>query len=142
MGQRGEISQQRLLTGRTHPEDGVVLLAEAVGILDGELGFADASQTAESVRWDLRRLPLVGKSLVQMPEDLFSPGEEEIAPIRDVPERHAGCRVLASFVLFGKDVLFLKQAQFFRRHVKELAKPLQIKSAGRGHPPLPARDIE
>src|SRR6266567_7346770 len=97
MGQRGEISQQRLLTGRTHPEDGVVLLAEAVGILDGELCFADASQTSKSVRWNQRRLLLVGKKpLVQVPEDLFSPGEEEIAPIGDVPERHGGCRVSAS----------------------------------------------
>jgi hypothetical protein len=54
-----------------------------------------------------RGLLFVGKKpLVQEPEDLFSPGEEEIAPIRDVPERHGGCRVSASSVPFWNGVLF------------------------------------
>jgi hypothetical protein len=52
------------------------------------------------------------------------PGEEEIAPIGDIPEGHGG--------------FFLTQTQSLRRHVKELAQLLQIKSVGNGRPSLPA----
>ena len=45
-------------------------------------------------------------------------------------------------MLLWDGVLFLKQTQFFWRLVKELAKLLEIKSAGNGLPPFPARNIE
>ena len=66
------------------PEDGLVLVAIAIGVLDGGLGLADAAQAADGLGQG-GPAPL-GELLPQVGEDVLASREEGVPRMGDVPE--------------------------------------------------------
>jgi hypothetical protein len=77
-------SQQRL---GIEPEDGLVLVAVAVGVLDGGLGLANAAEAANSLGQGSAATP--GEPLSQDGENLSAAREGGVPPMGDVPNRSA-----------------------------------------------------
>src|SRR4051812_45195136 len=82
----GEFGRASLQTqGRLgiEPEDGLVLVAIAVGVLDGGLGLADATQAGDSLGQG--GLTSLGELLPQVGDDGLSTLEESVSWIGDGP---------------------------------------------------------
>ena len=80
-GRAGLQAQGRL---GIEPEDGLVLVAIAVGVLDGGLGLADAAQAGDGLGQG--GLASLGELLPQVGDDRLSALEELISRIGDGPE--------------------------------------------------------
>src|SRR5579871_1240399 len=70
--------------GRT-PEDGVVVISMAIGILDGGLGLADTSQPRNGL--GERNILILSEGLMQALEYVLPSGEEDVALVRQMFER-------------------------------------------------------
>jgi hypothetical protein len=66
------------------PEDGLVILVKAVGVLHRELCLANPTQTANSLG-ESGSSPLLELSM-QLGKQVFAPGEKEVPRERDIPD--------------------------------------------------------
>ena len=72
----------------SNPKHSLIVLAVTIGIFDSGLRFADASQAANSLGLsDGNGLLPVKKGCTKLDEDILTPGEEEVAGIRHIPDQ-------------------------------------------------------
>ncbi len=76
---------ERLQGIGAHPEDGAILLAVAIGVFDGELGFADAAQATDGLHLADGDALAAAQLHVNLSQLLLARGEERIARERDIP---------------------------------------------------------
>lgn len=81
-----EVSREGVLRGSGDPQDGLVLLPVAIGILNGGLCLANATQTANRLCLGQRCSSTMNEVLMQVCEQLFASRKERIAPKWYVPD--------------------------------------------------------
>ncbi len=86
IGDRHKIRDQRLTGICSRPEHRLVLVTIAVSIFHSGLRLANASQASDGLRLGHRHRSVGKQGCVDALDDVLAPGEERIAPVRNIPE--------------------------------------------------------
>jgi hypothetical protein len=81
--------QERSTAGGSNPEDGAISLTVAIGILNRNLGLADASQTTDRLGLGQRGRLVDHEPLMEALKNLFAIGKERVMAIGDIPQRQS-----------------------------------------------------
>src|SRR5579863_5310630 len=128
----------------THPQDVLVVVVITGGIFHSDLGFANASQSADDLHWNTSSCPHWMERIIQMCQNLFPSCEERIAPIRNKPNWLRG--QLRLLTMLRREVQSLHriggtQSQFNKAFVEECTQLSSIVGTRNGDATFPTAHI-